>query len=79
VCSSDLQAEFAFNYMVNRSTGISPFVAAYGHQPKQAVDVSDVPSNQPIVENMIDRAQEIYRLVEEALNQSNRKYKASTD
>lgn len=42
------QTEFAFNNMLNRSTGVSPFIAAYGHQLIKAVDISSVTSTQPV-------------------------------
>jgi len=65
--------------MVNRSTEVNPFIAAYGHQPKQAIDISDVPCGQPAVSIMIDRNKEIYRKVEEALAKANNKYKLHSD
>lgn len=61
------QAEFAFNNMINRSIGASPFMAAYGHQPKQSIDIADIRFSQLSVENLISKKKEIYKAVEEAL------------
>lgn len=38
------QVEFAFNSMPKRSTGYAPFVFAYGHLPKNIMDVNSTTS-----------------------------------
>lgn len=58
------QAEFAFNSMPNRSTGCSPFAAAYGQLPKQVVDINSVPSTNPVVEDIITNSKKIYDRVQ---------------
>lgn len=35
------QAEFAFNSMVNRSTGLAPFAIVYTHIPNSVVDLRE--------------------------------------
>jgi hypothetical protein len=37
------QAEFAYNNMVNRSTGKAPFKVVYGRTPRLAVDLAALP------------------------------------
>ena len=65
------QAEFAFNSGVNRSSKVSPFLAAYGYIPKQTIDISEILSSNSVVENIIEKNQKIYKAVEGALQQLN--------
>lgn len=53
------QAEFAFNSMPNRSIGCAPFIAIYGHQPNQVMNTAIVPSENAVVENLVQRSQTI--------------------
>lgn len=69
------QAEFTFNNMSNISTGCAPFIEAYGHRPNHVMDISLVPSKQPVVEDLITHNQEVYKNVKQALQKSNDKYK----
>ncbi|KAA0051932.1 Transposon Ty3-G Gag-Pol polyprotein [Cucumis melo var. makuwa] len=58
------QAEFTFNNMKNRSTGRCPFEIVYARSPRLTFDLSNLPSNVDIsneVENMIDRIQNLHK------------------
>ncbi|KAK0599630.1 hypothetical protein LWI29_007117 [Acer saccharum] len=76
------QAEFAYNSMVNRSTGKSPFQIIYTQQPKHTLDLVALPSLPGVTkagENMAERIQQIHSEVKANLEMANEKYKEDAD
>ena len=73
------QAEFAFNCMPNRSTGLAPFIVAYGHLPKNVMDISSIPTENRKVEDILENSKTIHKQVVEALTRSNDLYKTRAD
>lgn len=76
------QAEFAYNRIVNRSTGLSPLTIVYGINPQSPLDLAPVPdlkraNNRAI--NFINQLKHIHEGVKKKLMESNAKYKAATD
>ncbi|KAI0495130.1 hypothetical protein KFK09_025277 [Dendrobium nobile] len=74
------QAEFAFNSMANRSTGMSPFNIVYTKAPNTVLDIAAIPNCKSkaaaaIVEDFSDRLAKIRFKLEE----SNAKYKRDAD
>ena len=52
------QGEFAYNCVVNRTTGYSPFMIVYGQQPNTALDLAPIPFTEKSngnVENIVLR------------------------
>ena len=76
------QAEFAFNNMVNRSTGKSPFQIVYGCVPRHTLDLVPLPKLPGMnitAEHMADRIMDIHTDVRNKLQASNEKYKEAAD
>lgn len=63
------------NNTVNRSTGYTPFAAAYSHNSKHVMDLFSVPSQNNKVEILVWHNRKIYEEVHAALGKSNDKYK----
>ena len=76
------QAEFAYNSLVSRSIGKSPFVIVYCVPPKQALDLVPLPELSGVsqaVENMAERIQVMQEEVRQKLEATNAKYKEAAD
>lgn len=65
--------------MPNRSIGYVPFVAAYGHLPKNIVNLNSVPSEDKKVEDIFEASRVIREQVVTVLQKNNLKYKESID
>lgn len=65
--------------MPNGSTGCTPFLTAYGQQPKQIMDITTVPSKNAVVKNIVQNSRKIHEQVQESLKQTNEKYKEEAD
>lgn len=69
------QAEFTFINMPNRSIGCAPFMAAYGHQPNQVMDISNAPSGHSVEDNLVQFNKSVYEKVTQNLLEANQRYK----
>ncbi|GJV07948.1 putative nucleotidyltransferase, ribonuclease H [Tanacetum coccineum] len=75
-------AEFAFNNMVNRSTGKTPFQVVYQCPPKQTLDLIQLPAlpgHSIAAQNMAERIEAVQAEVKQKLEYSNAKYKVQSD
>lgn len=75
-------AEFAFNNMINRSTGKSPFQIVYKHPPKHAVDLialPKLPGHSLAAENFTQKMEPIKFEVKNKLATTNATYKYAHD
>jgi len=75
------QAEFAYNNMVNRSTGKAPFEVVYGRTPRLAVDMvalPKLPGASVAAEHLAERVKATQKGVSQHLEKSYAKYKAAT-
>ncbi|GJV21191.1 reverse mRNAase [Tanacetum coccineum] len=75
-------AQFAFNNMVNRSTGKTPFQIVYQCPPKQAIDLVQLPAlpgHSIAAQNMAERIEAVQAKVKQKLESSNGKYKVQSD
>jgi hypothetical protein len=76
------QAEFAYNSMINRSTGKTPFQIVYYQPPRHALDLAPLPKLPGMsiaAEYMADRIKAILEEVRTNLEESNARYKAAAD
>ncbi|XP_073260712.1 uncharacterized protein [Populus alba] len=76
------QAEFAYNNMLNRSTGKTPFQIVYCHPPHHALDLAPlpkIPGMSIAAEHMVDRIKTIQEEVRANLEEANVKYKTAAD
>jgi hypothetical protein len=76
------QAEFAYNSMLNRSTGKTPFQVVYCQPPSHALDLVPLPKLPGMsiaAEHLADRVKAIQEEVRKKLEESNAKYKAAAD
>jgi len=76
------QAEFAYNSMLNRSTGKTPFQVVYCQPPNHALDLVPLPKLLGMsiaAEHMANRVKAIQEEVRKKLEESNAKYKAAAD
>jgi len=76
------QDEFAYNSMINRSTGKTPFQIVYCQPPRHALDLAPLPKLPGIsivVEHMADRIKAVQGGVRTNLEESNARYKAVAD
>ncbi|MGV7343202.1 hypothetical protein PJI17_31380, partial [Mycobacterium kansasii] len=72
------QAEIAFNNIVNRSTGKSPFQIIYGRVPRHTLDLVPLPKHPGTsiaAEYMADKIMGIHAEVQPKLHASNERYK----
>ena len=73
------QAEFAFNSMLNRSMGTSPFAIIYTKIPGYTTNLIQLPTFKSIsVENLADKITKTIEEVQKTLLNSNAKYKTLT-
>jgi len=76
------QAEFAYNSMLNRSTGKTPFQIVYCQPPHHALDPALLPKIQGMsiaAEHMADRIKTIEEEVQANLEEANVRYKTAAD
>jgi hypothetical protein len=76
------QAEFAYNNMVNRSTGKAAFEVVYGRTPRLAVDLAALPKLPGVsvaAEHLAERVKDTQEGVRQHLEKSYAKYKATAD
>jgi hypothetical protein len=76
------QGEFAYNSMLNRSIGKTPFQVVYCQPPSHALDLVPLPKLPGMsiaAEHMADRVKAIQEEVRKKLEESNAKYKAAAD
>lgn len=75
------QAEFAYNSAQHSSTGMSPFLVVYKKQPRQVLDLVELPRDQTVksADHLIEQAQVVQKQVRTKLEQSNARYKAAAD
>jgi len=76
------QAEFAYNNMVNRSTGKAPFEVVYGTTPRLAVDLATLPKlpgASVAAEHLAKRVKATQEEVRQHLEKSYDKYKTAAD
>nr|TKS08044.1 hypothetical protein D5086_0000106940 [Populus alba] len=76
------QAEFAHNYVVNRSTKLSPFKIVYGFLPRCPLDLANLPNNTKVnhkAEDFVTQLQDIHNLTRENLLESIAKFKHDAD
>ncbi|GJT48242.1 putative retrotransposon polyprotein [Tanacetum coccineum] len=74
--------EFAFNNMVNRSTGKTPFQIVYQSPPKKAIDLIQLPalpSHSITAHNIAERMEAVQAEVKQKHESSNAKYKVQSD
>ncbi|KAI0503667.1 hypothetical protein KFK09_014602 [Dendrobium nobile] len=74
------QAEFAFNSMPNRSTGLCPFSIVYTKMPNHIVDVAVLPKcKSSIATQSAEQFSNVIKEVQDKLIESNTKYKEDRD
>ncbi|KAJ4719092.1 RNA-directed DNA polymerase [Melia azedarach] len=76
------QVEFAYNSMMNRSTGKTPFEVVYLQPPRHALDLVTLPALPGVskaAENMAEKIQKIHEEVCASLESANEKYKQDAD
>ena len=76
------QAEFAFNRLVNRSSGFNPFFANYAFQSRAPIDLAPVPDLKRVhkkAEDFISDLQAVHKQVQHNLLESTTKYKKAAD
>lgn len=76
------QAKFAFNNMVNRLTGKSPFAIVYGQVSRHTLDLAflpKLPSMSIVVEKMADWINAVHIDTNKQLEGSNAKYEGDAD
>ncbi|XP_011015163.1 PREDICTED: uncharacterized protein LOC105118819 [Populus euphratica] len=76
------QAKFAYNSMINRSSGKPPFQIVYCQPPQHALDLAPLPKLPGMsiaAEHMADRIKAIQGEVRTNLEKSNARYKAAAD
>jgi uncharacterized protein (UPF0276 family) len=76
------QVEFAYNIMLNRSTGKTPFHVVYCQLPSYALDLVPLPKLPGMsiaAEHMADQIKAIQEEVRTNLVESNARYKVAAD
>ncbi|GKD66154.1 RNA-directed DNA polymerase [Tanacetum coccineum] len=77
-----LQAEFAYNRLVNRTTSKSPFEVVYGQNPISPLDLVPVPEVGQFSEEgaaQSEQIKELHRSVQEQIIRHNKQYKEHAD
>nr|GEV29701.1 hypothetical protein [Tanacetum cinerariifolium] len=75
-------AEFAHNYVVNRSTGFSPFQVVYSAQPRRPLDLMSLPVSGSVlkkVQDFVVGLHKVHKVVRDNLVRANSKYKQDAD
>ena len=73
------QAEYAYNYSPNRSTGKSPFQIIYGMHPRGVHELRDLgiaEKRSADVEEFVNAIQQLHEEVKQKLQDKNLNYKA---
>ena len=76
------QGEFAYNCVVNRTTGYSPFMIVYGQQPNTALDLAPIPFTEKSngnVEDIVSQMRAIHEDVRQRLESKTESYKKDVD
>ena len=76
------RAQFAYNNLVNRSTGFSPHEIVYGHKPRTPIDLipmSPLHRASESVELFAHRMSELHKTISKQITISNSKYKSIAD
>ncbi|GKB73559.1 putative nucleotidyltransferase, ribonuclease H [Tanacetum coccineum] len=76
------QVEFAYNSVVHRTTGKSPFSIVYTNVPKHALDLLELPKGRGsniAARNMVEDWKMVTKDVKKKIEDSNARYKASTN
>ena len=74
------QAEFAFNHMINRSTGKAPFAMLYTKLPNHTSDLIHIPLvPNSAADNMANRIVDTLQQVKTNLEAANARYKTLAD
>ena len=76
------QVEFAYNSLVQRTTGKAPFAIIYTQMPRQAVDLVKLPGGHRVsvpMKNMVENWQAMTEEVKERIEKSNATYKTAAD
>jgi hypothetical protein len=77
-----LQAEFAYNDSINRSTELSPFQIVYGMKPRGVSELRDLEQNatrSASIEDFMEAMEELHSQVKERLQNSSQEYKRRAD
>ena len=75
-------AEFAYNSLVNRTTGKSPHEIVYGFRPKQPIDLIPMVDHYRVSESASSFAthmHELHKVISDKIKQSNFNYKLRAD
>jgi len=74
------RAEFAYNAMINRSTGKAPFQIVYTKAPNIVIDLSNVPKcHSPAAVSFSEDYSKMLAEIRQQLIKSNSRYKAAAD
>jgi hypothetical protein len=76
------EAEFAYNNIVNRSTGKAPFEVVYGKTPRFAIDLANLPKLPKasiVAKHLAERVKSTHKEARQHLEKSYAKYKEAAD
>ena len=75
------RAQFAYNNLVNRSTGLSPYEVVYGHKLRAPIDLipmSPLSRASESTEAFAYRMSELHKSISDQINLNNSRYKSMT-